>query len=85
NPFNDHAGWQVATGRAVPAQPLLGLGAALRAFFDRDRDRDRDRDPDRDADQGRESAPAAPHRGCVHTLGLLGTGGILLVQPWRSR
>ncbi|MEU3724843.1 hypothetical protein AB0E73_19250, partial [Streptomyces sp. NPDC031705] len=32
NPFNDHAGWQVATGRAVPARPLLGLGAALRAF-----------------------------------------------------
>ncbi|MDA5280796.1 hypothetical protein [Streptomyces sp. Isolate_45] len=34
NPFNDHAGWQVATGRAVTARPLLGLGAALRAFFD---------------------------------------------------
>ncbi|MFE2878149.1 hypothetical protein ACFXG6_03740 [Streptomyces roseus] len=95
NPFNDHAGWQVATGRAVPAEPLLGLGAALRAFFDRDRDRDRDRDGDRDrerdrdrdrdADQGRRPAPTAPHKGCVHTIGLLGTGGILLVQPWRSR
>ncbi|MGP3689909.1 hypothetical protein ACTVZO_35310 [Streptomyces sp. IBSNAI002] len=35
NPFNDHAGWQVATGRAVPAAPLLGLGAALLAFCDR--------------------------------------------------
>lgn len=35
NPFNDHAGWQVATGRAVPAEPLLGLGAAFRAFCDR--------------------------------------------------
>ncbi|MCX4695209.1 hypothetical protein [Streptomyces sp. NBC_01408] len=35
NPFNDHAGWQVATGRAVPAEPLLGLGAAVRAFCDR--------------------------------------------------
>ncbi|MFF5705038.1 hypothetical protein ACFY7H_21405 [Streptomyces sp. NPDC012794] len=32
NPFNDHAGWQVATGRAAPARPLLGLGAALRAL-----------------------------------------------------
>ncbi|MGE7390734.1 hypothetical protein ACQKM2_35175 [Streptomyces sp. NPDC004126] len=32
NPFNDHAGWQVATGRAVTPEPLLGLGAALRAF-----------------------------------------------------
>ncbi|MFD9301418.1 hypothetical protein ACFWCB_01755 [Streptomyces sp. NPDC060048] len=37
NPFNDHAGWQVATGRAVAAEPLLGLGAAFRAFFDRGR------------------------------------------------
>ncbi|MET9464519.1 hypothetical protein ABZY44_06765 [Streptomyces sp. NPDC006544] len=35
NPFNDHAGWQVATGRAMAAEPLLGLGAALLAFFDR--------------------------------------------------
>ncbi|MEU8777524.1 hypothetical protein [Streptomyces sp. NPDC048606] len=35
NPFNDHAGWQVATGRAVPAEPLLGLGAAVRSLFDR--------------------------------------------------
>ncbi|MET9319229.1 hypothetical protein ABZX75_03375 [Streptomyces sp. NPDC003038] len=35
NPFNDHAGWQVATGRAVTAEPLLGLGAAFWSFFDR--------------------------------------------------
>ncbi|MBT2480826.1 hypothetical protein [Streptomyces sp. ISL-94] len=35
NPFNDHAGWQVATGRALPADPLLGLGAAFWAFCDR--------------------------------------------------
>ncbi|WP_411103940.1 hypothetical protein [Streptomyces sp. cmx-4-9] len=35
NPFNDHAGWQVATGRVLPAAPLLGLGAAFRAFCDR--------------------------------------------------
>ncbi|MEU3777818.1 hypothetical protein AB0F11_32430 [Streptomyces sp. NPDC032472] len=78
NPFNDHAGWQVATGRAVPAAPLLGLGAAVRAFLD----------PDRGQGRGGKGAPAAPqrsHRGCVHTMGLLGTGGLLLVQPWRSR
>lgn len=36
NPFNDHAGWQVATGRAVTAYPLLGLGAAFLALCDRD-------------------------------------------------
>ncbi|MFK0234008.1 hypothetical protein [Streptomyces vinaceus] len=77
NPFNDHAGWQVATGRAVPAEPLLGLGAAVRAFFDRDRDHA--------PDERQGPAPMAPHKGCVHTIGLIGTGGILLVQPWRSR
>ncbi|MFD3717564.1 hypothetical protein [Streptomyces sp. NPDC058674] len=37
NPFNDHAGWQVATGRAATAEPLLGLGAALWAFCGPDR------------------------------------------------
>ncbi|MER7463733.1 hypothetical protein [Streptomyces sp. NPDC097981] len=83
NPFNDHAGWQVATGRAVPAEPLLGLGAAVRAFFDRDRDQGRGRG--RHRGPGRRPAPAAPDKGCVHTIGLIGTGGILLVQPWRSR
>ncbi|MFF3618703.1 hypothetical protein [Streptomyces sp. NPDC002467] len=35
NPFNDHAGWQVATGRAQEAEPLIGLGAAFLAFCDR--------------------------------------------------
>ncbi|WKD30781.1 hypothetical protein [Streptomyces xanthophaeus] len=35
NPFNDHAGWQVATGRAETAEPVLGLGAAFWAFCDR--------------------------------------------------
>ncbi|WP_051837828.1 hypothetical protein [Streptomyces sp. NRRL F-2580] len=35
NPFNDHAGWQVATGRAETAEPLLGLGAAFWALCDR--------------------------------------------------
>ncbi|MFG2987927.1 hypothetical protein ACGFZK_01150 [Streptomyces sp. NPDC048257] len=35
NPFNDHAGWQVATGRAQTAEPVLGLGAAFWAFCDR--------------------------------------------------
>ncbi|MFB6577595.1 hypothetical protein ACFCYC_09190 [Streptomyces sp. NPDC056402] len=35
NPFNDHAGWQVATGRAETAEPALGLGAAFWALCDR--------------------------------------------------
>lgn len=35
NPFNDHAGWRIATGRARPTPPLLALGAAFRAFAGR--------------------------------------------------
>ncbi|CAL9608922.1 hypothetical protein SUDANB120_05603 [Streptomyces sp. enrichment culture] len=90
NPFNDHAGWQVATGRAVTAEPLQGLGAAVRAFFDRDggrgHGRRRGRARRRRTPAGAASArPRSDHRGCVHTLGLLGTGGLLLVQPWRAR
>ncbi|MBT2459556.1 hypothetical protein [Streptomyces sp. ISL-86] len=46
NPFNDHAGWQVATGRAVTAEPLLGLGAAFWAFLDRGPGRARPVAPD---------------------------------------
>ncbi|NXY92957.1 hypothetical protein HYE82_00670 [Streptomyces sp. BR123] len=96
NPFNDHAGWQVATGRAATAEPLLGLGAAVRAFLHRDGAHGRTqgrRAPGRGAGRkaGRDpgTAPAPPpsagHRGCVHTMGLLGAGGLLLVQPWRAR
>ncbi|MFK0196792.1 hypothetical protein [Streptomyces lavendulae] len=82
NPFNDHAGWQVATGRAVTAEPLLGLGAALRAFFSRG--------------DGSDDAPApgpGPGAGLLEALdttgtlagyvgntGLLGTTDTLLVQ-----
>ncbi|MFE1715934.1 hypothetical protein ACFW82_39255, partial [Streptomyces sp. NPDC058728] len=63
NPFNDHAGWQVATGRAVTADPLLGLGAAFLALCDRGRDRADDDGrggPDRYA--GRPAARPAPPR-----------------------
>ncbi|MGW4683765.1 hypothetical protein ACWEPM_02385 [Streptomyces sp. NPDC004244] len=92
NPFNDHAGWQVATGRAATAEPLLGLGAAVRAFLHRDGARGRapgrgsgHRAAGRDPESAPVPPPPAGHRGCVHTMGLLGTGGLLLVQPWRAR
>ncbi|MET9885468.1 hypothetical protein ABZZ20_20495 [Streptomyces sp. NPDC006430] len=90
NPFNDHAGWQVATGRAVPPAPLLGLGAAVRVLCGRDRNGERNRAGKRKRDRnggGRSpaAAPPTPYKGCTHTIGLVGTGGLLLVQPWRSR
>ncbi|MEU8438720.1 hypothetical protein AB0F18_38735 [Streptomyces sp. NPDC029216] len=82
NPFNDHAGWQVATGRAVTAEPLLGLGAALRAFCARG-----------PGGGGRDDGPGTPGAGLpealdttgtlagyVRNTGLLGPSGALLVQ-----
>ncbi|MET9610998.1 hypothetical protein ABZZ17_38935 [Streptomyces sp. NPDC006512] len=76
NPFNDHAGWQVATGRAVTARPLLGLGAALRAFFDPGRVREE------------PPAPGNPDgvdvtgtlAGYVRNTALIGAADVLLVQ-----
>ncbi|MFJ9077392.1 hypothetical protein ACIRO3_19450 [Streptomyces sp. NPDC102278] len=78
NPFNDHAGWQIATGRAMPAEPLLGLGAATRAFFDRGPRRVEAPDrPDGLLDRLDTSGTVA---GCVRNLASLGTDGTLLVQ-----
>lgn len=75
NPFNDHAGWQVATGRAVTADPLLGLGAAFWALCDRDRSRGRgheggedgaechEGDSDRVVAAARSAPPRSPEAG----------------------
>ncbi|MFJ8159669.1 hypothetical protein ACIRBY_01935 [Streptomyces sp. NPDC096136] len=62
NPFNDHAGWQVATGRAVPAAPLAGLGAALRAFCARG-----------PGAGGRNEGPRTPGAGPTKAPGATGT------------
>ncbi|MEU6890409.1 hypothetical protein ABZ934_01150 [Streptomyces sp. NPDC046557] len=35
NPFNDHVGWRIATGRGRHTPPLIALGAAFRAFLGR--------------------------------------------------
>ncbi|OEJ34868.1 hypothetical protein [Streptomyces subrutilus] len=71
NPFNDHAGWQVATGRAVPAAPLLGLGAAFRAFCDRGRGLPAGRAPDGEAagDTAEPPGPAPRRLRAVPPLG----------------
>ncbi|MGI5446775.1 hypothetical protein ACQEVM_13590 [Streptomyces sp. CA-243310] len=78
NPFNDHAGWQIAIGRAMPAEPLLGLGAAARALFARSpRPAGGPERPDGLLDRLDTSGTVA---GCVRNLASLGADGTLLVQ-----
>lgn len=78
NPFNDHAGWQVATGRAVPAEPLLGIGAALRAFCGRDPGGD---DPGTPGTAPPETLDTTGTlAGYLRNAVLLGGSGSLLVQ-----
>ncbi|MFD8980904.1 hypothetical protein [Streptomyces sp. NPDC059564] len=78
NPFNDHAGWQVATGRAVTAEPLLGLGAALRAFFARGPGPDQEPSPGTGLLEALDTSGTLA--GYVRNTTLLGEADALLVQ-----
>ncbi|MCX5380698.1 hypothetical protein [Streptomyces sp. NBC_00091] len=78
NPFNDHAGWQVATGRAVTAEPLLGLGAALRAFCARGPGAGEPRTPQTGILEALDTTGTLA--GYVRNTGLLDAAGALLVQ-----
>ncbi|GAA0287814.1 hypothetical protein GCM10010302_27710 [Streptomyces polychromogenes] len=78
NPFNDHAGWQVATGRAVRAEPLLGIAAALRAFCGRDQGDDVPGTAGTGLPEALDTTGTLA--GYVRNTGLLGPSGSLLVQ-----
>ncbi|MEU8462175.1 hypothetical protein [Streptomyces sp. NPDC029003] len=82
NPFNDHAGWQVATGRAETAEPLLGLGAALRAFFSREPRPATRPGPETGSAPRRPGAPdtTGTLAGYVRNTGRPGAGDTLLLQ-----
>ncbi|MGG8406096.1 hypothetical protein ACM614_05505, partial [Streptomyces sp. 12297] len=79
NPFNDAAGWEIATGRTLTtAEPLLGVGVRVWALLDRGPGRAEPVSAD----------PALVERldqsgtiaGYVRNIDAIGTGGILLVQ-----
>ncbi|MFG2750205.1 alpha/beta hydrolase [Streptomyces xanthophaeus] len=79
NPFNDEAGWEIATGRTLTAaEPFLGIGARLWALLDRGPGRA----------EPSPSEPALLERldasgticGYIRNIGTIGTGGTLLVQ-----
>ncbi|GHE72295.1 hypothetical protein CP980_02230 [Streptomyces vinaceus] len=79
NPFNDGAGWEIATGRTLTgAEPVLGVSARIWAFLDRGPGRAEPLVP----------SPALAERldtsgtiaGYVRNIGAVGTDGTLLVQ-----
>lgn len=79
NPFNDGAGWEIATGRTLTgAEPALGVSARIWAFLDRGPGRAEPLVP----------SPALAERldtsgtiaGYVRNIGAVGTDGTLLVQ-----
>ncbi|GAA3058649.1 hypothetical protein GCM10020229_82900 [Kitasatospora albolonga] len=78
NPLNDGAGWQVATGKAMTAEPLLGLGAGFWEFFDRGPGRAEPLVPDAALAAGLDTTGTIT--GYVRNIDLIGTGGTLLVQ-----
>ncbi|WP_406186896.1 hypothetical protein [Streptomyces sp. NBC_01006] len=79
NPFNDEAGWEIATGRTLAgADPVFGISARVWSFLDRGPGRAEPLVP----------SPALAERidttgtiaGYVRNIGAVGTDGTLLVQ-----
>ncbi len=78
NPFNDEAGWQVATGRAMTAEPVLGLGRRFWSSVDRGAGRAEvlTHDPALVGSLDTTGTIA----GYIRNIGAIGTGGVLLIQ-----
>ncbi|MFD6967512.1 hypothetical protein [Streptomyces sp. NPDC059949] len=79
NPFNDEAGWEIATGRTLTAaEPLMGISSQVWALLDRG--------PGRAVPK--QAEPGLLERldtsgtisGYIRNIGAVGTGGTLLVQ-----
>lgn len=79
NPFNDEAGWEIATGRTLTAaEPVMGVSSRVWALLDRGPGRAEPKPPE----------PALLERldtsgtigGYLRNIGTVGTGGTLLVQ-----
>ncbi|MEU8435193.1 hypothetical protein AB0F18_20155 [Streptomyces sp. NPDC029216] len=78
NPFNDTAGWQIATNRALTSDFFLGFNAAFWAFMDRGRGRAEPHTPSAELLERIDTSGTIV--GYVRNIGHLGTRGLLLVQ-----
>ncbi|MGW0392041.1 hypothetical protein ACWDYJ_14350 [Streptomyces sp. NPDC003042] len=78
NPLNDNAGWQIATGRALTSDYLLGLSSSVWAFLDRGNGRAEPHTPSAELRDGLDTSGTIV--GYIRNIGLIGTRGLLLVQ-----
>ncbi|MFD8980928.1 alpha/beta fold hydrolase [Streptomyces sp. NPDC059564] len=78
NPFNDEAGWQIATGRPLTSDYFLGVGARVWSLLDRGAGRAEPHTPSAELLEGLDTSGTIV--GYVRNIGRLGTGGLLLAQ-----
>ncbi|WP_438489922.1 hypothetical protein [Streptomyces sp. S186] len=79
NPFNDSAGWDIATGRTLTtAEPLFGISSRIWALLDRGPGRAEPVAPDPSLLERLDCSGTLV--GYVRNIGTLGTEGRLLVQ-----
>ncbi|MFE3763066.1 hypothetical protein ACFXPI_15025 [Streptomyces sp. NPDC059104] len=78
NPFNDNAGWQIATGRPLTSDYFLGISAALWSVLDRGAGRAEPHTAS--AELLADLDTSGTIVGYVRNIGRIGTGGLLLVQ-----
>ncbi|MFI1018296.1 alpha/beta fold hydrolase [Streptomyces sp. NPDC020965] len=78
NPFNDTAGWQIATGRALTSEYLVGISGTVWSFLDRGPGRAEPHTPPAGLLDALDTSGTVV--GYVRNIDLIGTGGLLLVQ-----
>lgn len=78
NPFNDNAGWQIATGRAPTSDYLLGITNKFWPLLDRGAGRAEPHTPSAELSRGIDTSGTIV--GYIRNIGLIGTRGLLLVQ-----
>ncbi|EFL18833.1 alpha/beta fold hydrolase [Streptomyces sp. C] len=78
NPFNDTAGWQIATGRPLTSEYLVGIGNSVWAFLNRGPGRAEPHTPSAALLGSIDDSGTIV--GYVRNIGRIGTRGLLLVQ-----
>ncbi|MFF4427898.1 hypothetical protein ACFYZ4_01860 [Streptomyces sp. NPDC001513] len=79
NPFNDEAGWEIATGRTLTAaEPVMGVSSRVWAFLDRGPGRAEPKSPEPGLLERLDTSGTIG--GYLGNIGTVGTGGVLLVQ-----
>ncbi|MFJ3876511.1 alpha/beta fold hydrolase [Streptomyces sp. NPDC090077] len=78
NPFNDTAGWQIATGRPLTSDYFVGISTSVWAFLNRGKGRAEPHTPSAALLDSIDTSGTIV--GYVRNIGRIGTKGLLLVQ-----